>query len=453
VIVRGVDRDGREVRLGRGYISQGLRWRAQELATEELGPRLAIDVLRVRAKEVTQERFTSLDRELERRAAENLVEARSNGRVGRIDESTLVARLEHLESLRLAERRGPASWALTPGWQDQLRELGTRGDVLKQIHRAMSGDPARYRIVRPGESLDADGATEGKVRFGRVVSKGLKDELKGVFYAVIETPTGRAYHVSLDSRGAEGLRPGDVVSFTTKPETPVRPVDREIAEVARAREDVYTLERTPGGSPLPHASRLRELERLGLAVPVGPDRWKVSPDLVQELSERQGDTPVRHRLLIRKEVLSVQAQVRHPGPVWLDRLIVDSFAPYGFGAELRRAVERRREALRHMGIPPDDPGRSAKLREIERRTVGSERAAATGQRFLVDAPVVLRGRIEFVGPASARTSYAVVSDGERFIVLPATSDLRASSGTEVTVKRGARGRLLVQPAVHIDLGR
>ena len=53
VVVRGVDREGREVRLDRQYISNGLRWRAQELATEELGPRLAIDIRRAQAREVT----------------------------------------------------------------------------------------------------------------------------------------------------------------------------------------------------------------------------------------------------------------------------------------------------------------------------------------------------------------------------------------------------------------
>ena len=46
IVVRGVDRDGREVRIDRGYISAGMRWRAQELATEELGPRPEKDVRR-----------------------------------------------------------------------------------------------------------------------------------------------------------------------------------------------------------------------------------------------------------------------------------------------------------------------------------------------------------------------------------------------------------------------
>src|SRR5580658_4636532 len=399
VVVRGVDREGREVRLDRAYISQGLRWRAQELATEELGPRLAVDVQRAHAKEITQNRLTSLDRELERRAQGSEVAVHAGGRPGLIDASTLVARLEHLEGLRLAERVSPTTWRLAEDWQQPLRELGARGDIIKQIHAAISGDPSRYRIVRDGEPLPVDAAGRTRVISGRVASKGLSDELKGTFYAVVETPTGRAYHVPLDARGAEAMRPGDIVSFTTKPEAPVRPVDRQIAEVARTKGGVYTLEPSAAPASHPHVRRLRELERLGLATPDAPDRWKVSPNLVQQLTERQRSAPVRHRLFVRKEPLSFQDQVRHPGPVWLDRVEAVSLARYGFGAEVRRAVEQRRETLRRLGVEPDDPNRSAKLQEIARRQLGGEIAARSRQAFLPTAPDGFRGRVE-PGPAN-----------------------------------------------------
>ena len=62
VIVRGVCREGRPLRMGRAYIARGLRWSAQELATERLGPRLETEIRRAREREVAQQRFTSLDR-------------------------------------------------------------------------------------------------------------------------------------------------------------------------------------------------------------------------------------------------------------------------------------------------------------------------------------------------------------------------------------------------------
>jgi type IV secretory pathway VirD2 relaxase len=452
VVIRGVDRDGREVRLARAYISNGLRIRAQELATAELGPRQEIDIRRARAKEVTQARFTSLDRELERRAKDSRIEVRFTDRPGPVELSALIARLVHLEGLRLAERLTPTSWTLAEGWQKPLRDLAARGDILKQIHAAISGDPARYRIVRDGDAVPTDAAGGTRVVSGRVASKGLSDELKGTFYAVVETPTGRAYHVPLDARGAEAMRPGDIVSFTTKPEAPVRPADRQIAEVARARGGVYTLEPPAGAASHPHERRLRQLERLGLATPEGPRRWKVSPDLLQKLAERQRDAPVRHRLLFRKEPLSLEAQVRHPGPVWLDRVETGSLAPYGFGAVLKRAVGQRREALRRLGVQPDDPNRSAKLRELEQRDLGGQIAARSGQAFLPTAPDAFRGRVQLGDAGSPGASYAVVSDGQRFVLLRATAALRASHGKTVTFTRDAKGRLVVRPDPDKDIG-
>ncbi len=168
VVIRGVDRDGQELRLDRAYISNGLRWRAQELATQELGPRLEVDVQRARDKEFTQDRFTSLDRELERRASDHRIEVTSGTARGRPDESRLVARLEHLEGLHLAERGSPTSWSLRESWQQRLRDLGSRGDILKQIHDAISGDPARYHVLRRGNALETDAPGSDVAVTGRV---------------------------------------------------------------------------------------------------------------------------------------------------------------------------------------------------------------------------------------------------------------------------------------------
>jgi type IV secretory pathway VirD2 relaxase len=103
IVIRGVALDGKELRLDRSYISRGMRWRAQELATEELGLRHEFEIKRAYAREVTQERFTSLDRELERQSEDNRLKLRSPSKPsGSIDRSTLLARLEQLEAMELA---------------------------------------------------------------------------------------------------------------------------------------------------------------------------------------------------------------------------------------------------------------------------------------------------------------------------------------------------------------
>jgi hypothetical protein len=108
VVVRGVCREGRQLRMDRAYIARGLRWSAQELATERLGPRLEIEIRRTLEREVTQERFTSLDRELDRAATERRVDAESLAeRRHGPEPALLVRRLAQLESLGVAEKVAP----------------------------------------------------------------------------------------------------------------------------------------------------------------------------------------------------------------------------------------------------------------------------------------------------------------------------------------------------------
>jgi type IV secretory pathway VirD2 relaxase len=453
IVVRGIDRDGRELRIDRGYISAGMRWRAQELATEELGPRPERDVRRTQEREVTQQRFTTLDRELERRGPDHFVEVRARARSGRIDESLVIARLEHLEGLRLAERVSRTSWRLAEGWQKRLRDLGSRGDILQQIHAAVRGDPSRYDAIRPGEALPPEpGMSAAAVVTGRVAGKGLSDELKGTFYAVVETPAGRAYHVPLDARSAQTVGVGDLVSLAAPPETPVRFADRQIAEAARARGGVFAIDPSAGGDAQGLARRVRDLERAGLVAAEGPARWKVPPDLLDRLAERARDAPPRYRLVVRKEPLSLKEQVVHQGPVWLDRVETKTLAHWGLGVDVQLALAERGEALRRLGIGPDDPDRVAKLRELERRGLGAEVAARSGMTFLARVPEGFRGRIQPAERAGPSGAYAVVSDGERFVVLRSTPALRALQGQSVAVARDAKGRLVVRAGPDHDIG-
>ena len=64
VIVRGVLDDGRILNIAGDYIAYGVRHRASELVTLELGPQTELDVARKLATEVDAERLTRLDRML-----------------------------------------------------------------------------------------------------------------------------------------------------------------------------------------------------------------------------------------------------------------------------------------------------------------------------------------------------------------------------------------------------
>jgi hypothetical protein len=352
--------------------------------------------------------------------------------------------------MRLAERVGPGSWTLAPGWQAELRELGTRGDILKQLQRAIPDDRVLHRIVRDGAAIEGGGGKGGAMLLGRVASKGLSDEAKGTFYAVLETPTGEAFHVPLDRRAAQDLQAGDVVSFAMRPEAADRAVDRQIAEAARAGGGVCVV-RSADRQPHPHTRRLRELERFGLVACVSPESWRVAPNLLEELQRRARDAPPRQRLLVRKQP-ALEQQVRHEGPTWLDRVVPGSLAGFGFGREVRDLFNARREALRRMGVDPDDMRREEKLRELERRAVATQIATRTGQVLVASVGSGFRGRVAIADTHAPGSGYVVVSDGARFALLRATSPLRAAVGSLMTISRDGQGRLMVRAAPGKDVG-
>jgi len=455
VVARGICREGQQLRMDRAYIARGLRWSAQELATERLGPRLEVEIRRTREREVTQERFTSLDREIEQAAIERRVDAKSLAeRRGRPEPALLVRRLKHLESLGLAEKVTPSGWVLADDWQRRLRELGERGDILKQMHRALhGGDAERFHLVRPGQGLrDGQGGVEERTLVGRVVRKGLGDELNGrMFYAVIETPTGDAYHLTVAARVADTLRVGDLVSFGTKREPAVKPVDRHLAEVAAAHGGVYELAGNAEAQDARFAARrLRELERVGLVTSPEPGRWVVPSDLLDQLEKRHREAPARYRVSLEAMPLALDAQVGWRGPVWLDTLDAGRLGTKGFGADVLAALERRREVLRELGIAPDDPQRDAKIRGLQRRAVGRKMARQTGQEFLESTPTRFRGRLER-GPE--RSPYLAVSDGVRFVLVPDAPEARSRIGQLVEVVRDAQGRFVALPSPSLDRGR
>jgi type IV secretory pathway VirD2 relaxase len=69
VIVRGKDETGKDLVIARDYMTQGLRTRATEIVSLDLGPRTSQEIAASVAREVEQERFTSIDRALMQKAS------------------------------------------------------------------------------------------------------------------------------------------------------------------------------------------------------------------------------------------------------------------------------------------------------------------------------------------------------------------------------------------------
>src|SRR5262249_35864793 len=105
VVLRGKDEAGRDLVIAREYISHGLRNRAGELATEWLGPRTEREIRASMALEVTQERWTSLDRELQFRFSDGAIDLRDlpADPLARYRRSLFLGRLQQLSSMGLAD--------------------------------------------------------------------------------------------------------------------------------------------------------------------------------------------------------------------------------------------------------------------------------------------------------------------------------------------------------------
>jgi type IV secretory pathway VirD2 relaxase len=211
VLVRGRTDDDQDLVISRDYISRGFRARASERVSLELGLRSERDIRNALETEVEAERWTSLDRALQTAADQGagVVDLRPEAS-GEDTELRLfmVGRAAKLERLGLAEQIAPGQWTLKPRAEQTLRDLSIRGDIIKTMHRAMSG---RGREPDVSEFALHVG-TPPDPTLGRLAERGLHDELKGSAYAVIEGLDGRTHHVrfaNLELTGDAG--PGAIV--------------------------------------------------------------------------------------------------------------------------------------------------------------------------------------------------------------------------------------------------
>ena len=203
VIVRGIDEAGRDVTIDGRYLAEGMRSRAQAILTNELGPRTEVDVQNQLAREVRQERFTSLDRVLQscEQRGGVVLEARLP-RDGRASRVRLTARLGRLEQLGLAvadvvDRPGSSARAgRTPSGVSGRRTTSSSG-----CNAAVPGaDPSRFVVV--------DGSSTRPPVDGVVRAKGLHDELAARPFVVIEGVDGRVYYAATERGGRREVRPG-----------------------------------------------------------------------------------------------------------------------------------------------------------------------------------------------------------------------------------------------------
>jgi len=430
VVLRGKDDTGKDLIISQDYITRGMRERAMELATEWLGPRTELEIQRTLAREVEQERWTSLDRTLQREAVDGLVKIeRFNDPKLQRQRLLLVGRLQRLQRMGLATEAQPGTWAVHAEAEPTLRAMGERGDIIRTMQRAMGGQRRDLAVFQSGE--------DGHSVIGRVAGKGLADELYDRGYLVVDGIDGKAHYVALPPKTELEQYPmGAVVEV--KGSADVRTADKTIA--ALATDGLYRTDhhlaiaqgqakegRDPQEVVATHVRRLEALRRASIVERVAEGLWKVPGDLPEQ--GRQYDAQRLSGLAVeRKSHLSIERQARVIGATWLDQQLIGGgkgLGDLGFGSEVKDALQKRADFLTEQGLAERRGQRVilarnllGTLRNRELAQAAKSIAADTG---LEHRPVADGQRVAGIYRRSimlASGRYAMLDDGMGFSLVP-----------------------------------
>lgn len=409
------------------YMAHGMRQRANEIATEWLGPRTEAEIRHSLLREVGQQRLTSLDRTLIRQAGADGIDLTGSAQ-DRQRQNALRARLQRLEAMALAERIDANRWQLAPDMDQVLATLGERGDILRIMHRAMKGEQRELVTDPPADSP----------MIGRIAAKGLDDELHDRPYLVVDGTDGRAHYLKLPvGTDLAGLPIGSIVE--AKPPTQERPVDRNI--LLATKDGIYTTtghqaqlakagDRNPQATARVHVRRLEALCRSGVVARVADDVWAVPPDFLQKARQQDAQKAAGHVVELRSH-MPLEQQIKAMGATWLDRSLVMEDAKgqqpvaQGFGAHVREAVARRVDFLAGQGLAERRGQRVilarnllATLRNRELAVAGKALQHQTGQTYRPAQDDEHVGGIYRRSVELASGRYALLDEGKSFSLVP-----------------------------------
>lgn len=452
VIIRGKDELGENLVINGDYLANGIRERASELATLELGPVTEIEQSRKLSAEIDQDRFTRIDRAMAAEADDHLLDLRHmpDDPRGQFDRTLRLRRLAKLEKMGLATEHAPGVWELSAKMEPALRELGERGDIIRSMHTALKAeghdrDPMSFQIH--------DVAPETPI-IGRVVDKYLSDELGEDLTLVVDGIDGRTHHISgIEQSNLEDARIGSIIEIGPA-EATARPSDRAIATVAeggiyrpsRHLEQAKFEGRVPGadyqGYVDAHVRRLEALRRAGIVERIDADQWRIPQDFESRATAYDAGRNRQANVRMLSN-FDLENQIGADGATWLDRRLISGetsdLAPAGFGQEVQQAMDRRREHHIEQGdTARQRDGRVfyrrnllATLREREVARVGADMAATKGLPFraATDGESVSG---KFTGTVQLSSGkFAVVEKAHEFILVPWRPVIDRQLGREV----------------------
>lgn len=343
IIVRGCDDQGNDLVISRDYIANGIRNRASEIATQMMGQRTQLEIREGITKEVKQDRYTQLDRELLKlKNAANLVHiqnentAQDNSFIA-FKRNVHLQRVKHLEELGLAHEQAPGVWYIEPAAEQVLKDMSIRGDIIKTMHSKLN-DRGQELVIYDPQHISTP-------IVGEVVEKGLVNELHDDKYMIVNATDNRAYYVKL-SRYSEDANfesvKGSIVKITPNaPKIELKKADKNILEIASKNSGIYTAEShlnqiENGSIKLTiskenyisnHLKRLDLLEKNGLVTRVDKDSWSIPSDLEKRMIELSHTATGKHAKVVLESRLDMSGQVSAQGLTWIDKQLIENTKP------------------------------------------------------------------------------------------------------------------------------
>jgi len=453
VIVNGRDALGDDLVINGDYLANGIRERASELATLELGPVTEIEQRRKLIVEIDQDCLTRIDRAMIAEAEDRFIDLRHepDDLRGQSDRTLRLRRLGKLGDMGLATEHAPGVWELSDRLEPTLRDLGERGDIIRTMQKAHRAEGAE----RDPMTFQIHDAAPATPVVGRVIDKHLTDELGENLTLVVDGIDGRTHHVSgIDPARVEDARIGSIIEIGP-PSSAGRPSDRAIAGMAedgiyrpsrhleQARFDGHVPNGDYQGFVDAHVRRLEALRRSGIAERIDADQWRIPEDFEARAAAHDAGRNDHANIRVLS-TFDLERQIGSDGTTWLDRRLLGAdgsdLSPSGFGEQVREAMDRRREHHIEYGDAARQPdGRTAyrrnliaTLREREVARTGEELAARKSLpfRMAADGETVIG---TFTGTAQLFSGkFAIVEKSHEFTLVPWRPVIDRQLGREVS---------------------
>ena len=199
LVIKGTENNGKDLIIKPDYITHGIRFRSSDLLTLELGPRSELSIIKARKRALLQDRAIAIDYKIAKLAREH------NGKFTPLafqaEVKAASIRIKHLQKLNLVTQ--PNNWPknfyqIDPRLIEKLKDLEAHYDIYKKIARCGLKEARQY--------------IQNSSMIGRVINKGLQDELAGDYYVVIDGVDGHKWSVDLSKyKNVEQLKVGQLV--------------------------------------------------------------------------------------------------------------------------------------------------------------------------------------------------------------------------------------------------